>query len=98
MVVVGIGASAGGLEAFQSLLPNLPEKANIAYVIVQHLDPTHPTMLASLLKRCTDLPVTEVSDGQKPEADAIYITPPGKNVMMENGTLKLSAPITAIGP
>ncbi|EFK08661.1 CheR methyltransferase, SAM binding domain protein [delta proteobacterium NaphS2] len=96
--IVGIGASAGGLEAFQSLLPNLPTEAGFAYVIVQHLDPSHPTMLTSLLKRYTEMRVEEVSNGQKPEMNTISVTPPGRNVIMQDGRLSLVEPASATGP
>jgi len=95
---VGIGASAGGLEAFQSLLPNLPEEDNIIYIIAQHLDPSHPTMLVSLLKRYTSMPVSEIQDKESVEPGRIYITPPGSNVTFSNGLLRLSKPLSAIGP
>ena len=95
---VGIGASAGGLEAFQSLLPNLPEEDNIVYVIAQHLDPTHPTMLVSLLKRYTTIPVLEIQDKQRSSLRNIYITPPGCNVTFSQPVLRLSKPLSAIGP
>ena len=98
LFVVGIGASAGGLEAFQSLLPNLPMGENFAYVIVQHLDPNHPTMLTSLLQRYTAMDVNEVSDGQYPKGGTISVTPPGRNVVMENGRLLLSETVSAVGP
>ncbi len=96
--IVGIGASAGGLEAFQSLLPNLPIDAGFAYVIAQHLDPTHPTMLTSLLKRYTEMDVQEVSHGQKPKINTISVTPPGRNVVMHDGRLSLVEPTSATGP
>jgi two-component system, chemotaxis family, CheB/CheR fusion protein len=98
LIVVGIGASAGGLEAFQALLPNLPMGANIAYVIVQHLDPSHPSMLGSLLQRSTSMPVNEIKDHQRPEADHVYITPPDRDSTMSNGVLHLRKPASAIGP
>jgi two-component system CheB/CheR fusion protein len=98
LIVVGIGASAGGLEAFQALFPNLPTGVNIAYGIVQHLDPSHPTMLGSLLQRFTSMPVEEIKDRQRPEADHVYLTPPGRDATMSNGILHLSKSASAIGP
>ena len=68
-LVVGIGASAGGLEAFSELLHNLPEKTGMAFVLVQHLDPTHESALPEILGRTTKLPVEEVSDGQHEHGD-----------------------------
>ena len=62
-VVVGVGASAGGLEALSDLLANLPEKTGMAFVLVQHLDPQHESRLTDLLSRATDLPVLEATHG-----------------------------------
>jgi two-component system, chemotaxis family, CheB/CheR fusion protein len=61
--IVGIGASAGGLEAFSELLRNLPEKTGMAFVLVQHLDPKHNSGLPEILARTTKIPVTEVIQG-----------------------------------
>src|SRR5580698_2150102 len=62
--VVGIGASAGGLEAFTKLLKHLPGNTGMAFVLVQHLDPTHASALTEILSRATAMPVTEVKDGK----------------------------------
>src|SRR5215468_8956666 len=61
--IVGVGASAGGLEAFEQLLAALPEDTGMAFVLVQHLAPTHESMLSELLAKATKMPVTEVTDG-----------------------------------
>lgn len=98
LVVVGIGASAGGLEALRLLFPNLSLEANMTYVIAQHLDPTHRSMLVQLLARSTTMKVVEVQDGQKAKANTIYITPPDNNVNISKGILHLSKPSTGIGP
>ncbi|MEJ2040279.1 MAG: chemotaxis protein CheB, partial [Desulfosarcinaceae bacterium] len=98
IIVVGIGASAGGLEAYKHLLPGLPVDANMAFVIVQHLDPKHRSMMASLLDRHTDMEVTEIVDGKLLEANHVYITPPGCDVKIIGDTLRLSSPISSIGP
>src|SRR5437660_1471519 len=76
--VVGIGASAGGLEAFTDLLRHLPEKTGMAFVLVQHLDPTHGSVLPEILSRATKIPVTEVKDGTKVEPDHVYDIPAQK--------------------
>lgn len=60
--VVGVGASAGGLDAFKRLLKAIPENSGIAWVLVQHLDPTHESLLPSLLQKVTSVPVLEISD------------------------------------
>ena len=98
LIVVGIGASAGGLEAYKHVLPGLPVGANMAFVIVQHLDPKHRSMMASLLDRHTDMDVLEIVDGQVLEANHIYITPPGHDVKIIGNALHLCKPSATIGP
>src|SRR5271165_451074 len=73
--VVGIGASAGGLEAFSELLRNLPVQTGMAFILVQHLDPHHSSQLVSILSRETTLPIKEVTDGEVLQPDWIYIMP-----------------------
>jgi two-component system CheB/CheR fusion protein len=90
---VGIGSSAGGLEALTLLLPGLPAGLGLRYVVVQHMSPSHRSMMAHLLGRTTQMPVLEVSDGSVPSADTIYVTPPNSNVILhEDGTLRLLQP------
>jgi len=89
--VVGIGASAGGLEAFKRLLIAIPEKSNIAYVLVQHLDPTHESLLTEILQKVTTIPVLEISDDIKVEPGHIYILPSNKMLIANDGVLELSA-------
>ncbi len=90
---VGIGSSAGGLEALTSLLPNLPTGLGLRYVVVQHMSPTHRSMMVHLLSRTTAMPVLEVTDGCAPLADHVYVTPPNNDVVLhEDGTLHLLAP------
>jgi two-component system CheB/CheR fusion protein len=98
LIVVGIGASAGGLEAYKHVLPGLPTNANMAFVIVQHLDPKHRSMMASLLDRHTTMNVQEIVDGQLLEANNVYITPPGRDIKTVGNVLQLSEPSSAIGP
>jgi two-component system CheB/CheR fusion protein len=87
--VVGIGASAGGLEAFTRLLEHLPTTTGMAYVFVQHLDPTHPSLLSSLLARVTTMPVRDVTNGMPIEPNQVYILPPNATLILEQGTLML---------
>ncbi len=98
LIVVGIGSSAGGLEAYKDVLPGLPTNANMAFVIVQHLDPKHRSMMASLLDRHTKMDVLEIVDGQLLEANHVYITPPDRDVKIVGDVLRLSKPSSAIGP
>ncbi|MEX0909822.1 MAG: chemotaxis protein CheB [Candidatus Paceibacterota bacterium] len=88
--VVGIGASAGGLEAFRELLKNLPLKTGMAYVLVQHLDRNHESMLTELLMRFTSIPVTEVKHRTLIKPDHIYVIPPGKNISLSGESLTLT--------
>jgi two-component system, chemotaxis family, CheB/CheR fusion protein len=87
--VVGVGASAGGLEAFQQLLNHLPTTTGMAFVLVQHLAPRHESMLTELLSRSTKIPVQEVKDGMKVAPDHIYVIPPNSNMVISDGVLHL---------
>ncbi|MGH9902047.1 MAG: chemotaxis protein CheB, partial [Pyrinomonadaceae bacterium] len=87
--MVGIGASAGGLEAFRKLLEHLPVDTGMAFVLVQHLDPTHESILTELLSRSTRIPVSEVADGMRVEPDRVYLIPPNTNMAIAEGILRL---------
>jgi two-component system CheB/CheR fusion protein len=88
--VVGIGASAGGLEAIKVLLSHLPKETGMAYVVVQHLDPSHPSLLPDLLARTTILPVREVTEGMLVEADCVYVTPANATLTLAQGVFRLT--------
>jgi two-component system, chemotaxis family, CheB/CheR fusion protein len=88
--VIGLGASAGGLEAFQNFLTAASSDAGFAYVMVQHLDPNHESMLAELLSRRTDMPVRQVADGMPIEPNNVYLIPPNASLVIENAQLRLS--------
>jgi two-component system, chemotaxis family, CheB/CheR fusion protein len=90
--VVGIGASAGGLEAFENFFTNLPSDSGMAFVLVQHLDPTHKSILTDLIKKYTSMVVTEVRDGMAMEPNSVYVIPPNKDMAILNGTLYLMEP------
>ncbi|GAA0596388.1 chemotaxis protein CheB [Caenispirillum bisanense] len=98
VTVVGIAASAGGLEALGHLVTNLPADSQMAYVVVQHMAPQHPSMLTQLLARQTDLKVVEITDGLRVEPNVIHITPPNNDLDIEDGVLRLREPHAAIGP
>ena len=87
--MVGIGASAGGLEAFTELLKNLPVQTGMAFVFVQHLDPHHSSQLVQILTRETSLPIKEVTDGELLRPNQIYIMPPNREMTLEKGALRL---------
>ena len=93
LMVVGIGASAGGLEALTALVSGLPKENNTAYVLAQHLSPTHKTMLVDLLSRETTLHVKDAVHGEILDKDIFYITPPNNNIEIDyNNKIVLSAP------
>ncbi len=71
--IIGIGASAGGFEALEQLLVNVPEKCGMAFVIVQHLDPTRKGLMPELLQRCTSMKVTQVKDLTRVQQNCVYI-------------------------
>src|SRR5687767_13018028 len=85
VAVVGVGASAGGLEAFKQLLARLPFDTGMAFVLVTHLDPKHESILPELLARATRMPVSEVKDGTPVAPDHIYVMPRNKNMAIEGG-------------
>jgi len=88
--VIGLGASAGGLEAFQTFLTNVPEDSGYAYVLVQHLDPNHESMLAELLGRRTSMPVRQIADGMVVEPNNVYLIPPNHSLTIEQAKLRLT--------
>ena len=87
--IAGIGASAGGLEAFSELLSHLPSDTGLGFVLVQHLDPQHESVLSQLLTRVTPLPVHEVTNNLRVEPNHVYVIPPNTNLSIEQGVLKL---------
>jgi two-component system CheB/CheR fusion protein len=88
--IVGVGASAGGLEAFTQLLRNLPADPGIAFVLVQHLAPAHESMLTELLSKTTAMPVKEVKDGMTVTPDTVYVIPPDTEMVIFQGVLHLT--------
>ncbi len=88
--VVGIGASAGGLEAFTQLLKHLPSDTGMGFVLVQHLDPAHESKLTELLGRATTMPVVEVRNGMRVAPDRVYVIPPNRGLVMDDGRLRLT--------
>lgn len=87
--VVGIGASAGGLSAFTKLFKALPTDTGMAFVLIQHLDPKHTSLLPELIARSTAMPVAEVSDGMRVEPNHIYAMPPNHSLALLHGVLHL---------
>ncbi|HET8840010.1 MAG TPA: chemotaxis protein CheB [Ktedonobacteraceae bacterium] len=96
--VVGIGASAEGLDAFTRFFRILPATTGMAYVVIQHLDPARASLLPSLLARVTSLPVREGQDGMILESNQIAVIPPQADIILEHDTLKLFPRLQERGP
>ncbi len=98
-LVVGIGASAGGLNAFQAFFSGIPKDVNpdMAFVIIQHLDPKHKSILSSLIERYTSLPVYEIEDRMEIKPNCVYVIPPNFNLIYREGFLHLIEPIEPHG-
>ena len=90
--IVGIGASAGGLEAFELLFRNMPPEIGIAFVLVSHLDPGHASLLSEILQRNTSMPVHEALDQMAVEPGHVYVIPPNRDMSIFHGALQLSEP------
>ena len=95
--IVGIGASAGGLEALEQFLGRVPPGCGMAFVIIQHLDPTHKGIMPELLQRATGMKVIQVKDRTTVRADCVYVIPPNKDMSILHGVLHLLAPTTPRG-
>ena len=97
--IVGIGASAGGLEAFEQFFAAVPPGSGLAFVVVQHLDPTKTGMLPELLQRMTPMPVVEVTETGWPSSPTrVYVIPPDRDLTVERGRLRLLEPHGPRGP
>ena len=92
--IVGIGASAGGLAAFEAFFSAMPADVDpgMAFVLVQHLDPNHKSILSELVRRYTRMAVLEVEDGVLVKPNCVYIIPPNRDMAFLNGTLHLMEP------
>jgi two-component system CheB/CheR fusion protein len=95
--IVGIGASAGGLEALEIFLSHVPPDSGLAFVIVQHLDPTHQGIMPELLQRVTAMKVFQAKDRMKVEANCVYVIPPNKDMSILHGLLYLFDPAAPRG-
>ena len=90
--IVGIGASAGGLEALEQFFRHAPTQGGMAFVLVQHLDPSHPSLLTEILQRTTALSIVEAVDQIAVEPDHVYVIPPNRDMAIFHGKLQLSVP------
>ena len=95
--VVGIGASAGGLEAFRQFFTAMPSQSGIAFVLIQHLAPDHESLMAELLGRYTAMPVVEVEDRMPIQRNRVYLIPPNKSLSIDQGELYLTPPVERRG-
>lgn len=95
--IVGIGASAGGLEALEQFLGHVPENSGMAYVVIQHLDPTQKGMLPELLQRITPMKVFQAADRMSVKVNTVYVIPPNKSMSILNGVLHLFEPVESRG-
>lgn len=90
--VVGLGASAGGLAPLEAFLAAMPPDSGLAFVVVQHLDPTRKALLTELLRRSTPMPVAEATDGLRLQPDQVFVIPPGQDLTVSGGHLRLKPP------
>jgi len=95
--IVGIGASAGGLEALEQFLSNVPENSGLAYIVIQHLDPTQKGMLPELLQRITKMKVFQITEHMAVNPNCVYVIPPNTSLSILNGILHLVKPIEIRG-
>ncbi len=95
--IAGIGASAGGLEALEQFLGNVPENSGIAFVVIQHLDPTHKGIMTELLQRTTPMKVVQVKDRMRVKPDCVYLIPPNRDMSILHGVLHLFEPAAPRG-
>jgi two-component system, chemotaxis family, CheB/CheR fusion protein len=95
--VVGIGASAGGVEALQRFFAAVPAGSGMAYVAIQHLSPEHKSLMVDILSRCTSMPVHQIEDGMSIAPDHVYVIRPGRTVTLEDGKLRLGEVLERVG-
>src|SRR5215813_4347558 len=88
-LIAAIGASAGGIEAFNELVKNLPADTGMAFVLIQHLDPKHHSILTDLVSKETVMPVKEVTDGMRVEPNRVFVIPPNASMTISDHTLKI---------
>ncbi len=95
--IVGLGASAGGLEALEQFLGHVPKECGLGFVVVQHLDPTHKGIMVELLQRGTAMPVVQIKDRMKVAPNHVYVIPPNKDLSILHGVLHLLEPVAPRG-
>ena len=95
--IVGIGASAGGLEALEQFVAQIPLTSGLAFVVVQHLDPNHKGIMVELLQRATLMPVVQILDLMRIEPNHVYVIPPNRDLSVLKGVLHLLEPVSPRG-
>jgi two-component system CheB/CheR fusion protein len=95
--IVGMGGSAGGLEAFEQFFSHMPPDSGMAFVVIVHLDPNYKGMMPELIQRVTKMPVLQAKDGMRVEPGRIYIIPPNRNLSILHGALQLMEPVLPRG-
>src|SRR5271169_206461 len=95
--IVGMGGSAGSLEAFEQFFRNMPSESGAAFVLISHLDPTHKGVMPELLQRYTQMKVFEAEDGMKVNPNCVYFIPSNKDMAILHGTLQLLEPTASRG-
>ncbi|MFT6692373.1 MAG: chemotaxis response regulator CheB, partial [Colwellia sp.] len=95
--IVGIGASAGGLEALEDFFIHVQTPCKMAFVVIQHLDPSHKGIMAELLQRITKMTVKEARNNMKVEQNCVYVIPPNKDLSILHGSLFLFEPVLSRG-
>ena len=95
--IVAIGASAGGLEALEAFLGHVPDRSGMAFIVIQHLDPTRKGMMPELLQRATAMPVVQARNRMKVKPDSVYVIPPNRDLSILHGTLYLLEPVAPRG-
>jgi two-component system CheB/CheR fusion protein len=96
-VIVGIGASAGGLEALEMFFTHVPGKSGMAFVVIQHQDPGQTSLLPEILQRYTDMQVVQVSEGVKAQPNTVYIKPPDYDLSIIQSSFTLLRPTAGLG-
>lgn len=95
--IVGVGASAGGIEALKAFFAAAAADSGMAYVVIQHLSPEHQSLMADILGRCTALPVVQIEDGMRVEPNHVYVIRSGYTVTLKDGRLNLGQPVEKRG-
>ena len=97
LTIVGIGASAGGLEALEQFFTHIPPGYGACFIVIQHLDPSQQSILPDILQRSTMMAVAEAKEGMEVNAECVYVIPPNKDLAIKQGKLHLSVPIAKRG-